>query len=384
MNNIFITIKKELRSILRDRKTLAMMFVYPLLIPLMVILYGSIYESMDTEEETPKYHIGINYELNELEKTSLESASLEYTKYNTLEEMQTAYDKKEIEGYITYNKDTKEYKIYLNTSGASGLTTGELIYTYLDNYSNALSNEYLLNHNINLEEAFNHFTITEEELGENNYVVSILMSVSLTYVILSICIATSNMAINTTATEKENGTLETILTFPIKKNELIIGKYLSSVIIGLMASLVALIFLFVSLYIGKNVYTIYEDYEIILNLGTIIGSIITVIAASMFIAGISLLLTAFAKSYKEAQGKISLITMIAIIPMIISVLDINIDYKYYLIPVCNFVQVLTDLLLNNANIINVIITFTSSTIYTFLVITFIIKAYNSEKILFTN
>ena len=62
MNNILVTIKKELRSILRDKKTIAVLFIYPIMIPLMVILYGNIYENLDTE--VSEYTIGINYEPN--------------------------------------------------------------------------------------------------------------------------------------------------------------------------------------------------------------------------------------------------------------------------------------------------------------------------------
>ena len=196
--------------------------------------------------------------------------------------------------------------------------------------------------------------------------------------------ATSNMAIGTTATEKENGTLETILTFPIKKNELIVGKYLSSVIVGFVAGLISLILMIISMYIGKYQYTIFENIEIVLSIKTILSSIITVASASIFIAGVALLLTAFAKSYKEAQGKISFITLVATIPMFISILDIKISKYYYLIPICNFEQVLNDIFTNNIVASNIFLTFASTVVYSIVVISIIIKAYNSEKILFTN
>ena len=56
--NILITLKKELRSIFRDQKTIRRMFLFPLIIPIMVILYGTLYDSMDTYKTT--YQIGTN------------------------------------------------------------------------------------------------------------------------------------------------------------------------------------------------------------------------------------------------------------------------------------------------------------------------------------
>ena len=135
-----------------------------------------------------------------------------------------------------------------------------------------ITNNYLIGEGIDLNTAYNNFTIEETELSNNNYIVVLLLSISIVYIILSICISTSNMAIQTTATEKENGTLETILTFPINKTELILGKYLSAVIVGFTSALCSLIFMIVSLYIGKHQYNIFESIEISLSITTILGS----------------------------------------------------------------------------------------------------------------
>ena len=80
MNNILITLKKELRSIFRDKKTLATLFIYPLMIPMMVILYGVLYDNIENEENT--YTIGYNYELSEAEESLLKDTNLEFKKYN--------------------------------------------------------------------------------------------------------------------------------------------------------------------------------------------------------------------------------------------------------------------------------------------------------------
>lgn len=382
MNNIITTIKKELRSILRDKKTISVLFIYPLMIPFMVILYGNLYDNMDNE--VTEYTIGINYELSKEEVTLMNELHINYQVYDTISDMKKAYDKKEITGFIDYQSNLNNYDIYINTSTSSGLTTSELISQYLESYNLILTNNYLVEEGIDLEKAYNHFSVQEQELSTNNYIVVLLLSVSITYIILSICISTSNMAIQTTATEKENGTLETILTFPIKKTELIIGKYLSTVSIGFISSLCSLAFMLISMYIGKQHYAIYEDLNISFSLITIIGSIIISLIASIFISGISLSLTAFAKSYKEAQGQSSLITLVATIPMFVSIMELNISRTYYLIPICNITQTLSDLFANNIDIINLLITISSTIFYTIIVIAIIIKAYNSEKILFSN
>ena len=379
MNNIIITIKKELRSIFRDKKTLAALFIYPLMIPIMVVLYGVLYEDIENENNT--YNIGINYEMNEGEKAIAKETNLIFEKHE-LDELKEKYNNKEISAYIT--KENNQYTIYINTSETEGMSVASFIDNYFTQYDQYLTNNYFIEQNINLEEAYNHFNIEYKELNENNYVVTILLAISLTYIILSICIATANMATSATANEKENGTLETILTFPIKKTELITGKYLSSVIVGFIAALASLILMIVSMFIGTKKYEIYKDLNLLFNFKTISISLLIILFASVFIAGIAYLMTANAKTYKEAQSKTSLITLLGTVPMFISLMGVTINKYYYLIPVCNFEQLLTDLFTNQIDMINVLIAISSSIIYTVVVITYVIKSYNSEKILFTN
>lgn len=378
MNKIFITIKKELRSIFRDKKTLATIFIYPLMIPLMVILYGELYQNIEGKDTT--YNVGINYELNEVEDSILSSLNLEVTKLDDVKDLEKEYNDNKIDAYIT--KEDNNYTIYANTSNTSGMAVSSLIDTYFENYNKYLTDAYLVSQNVDLDKAYNHFNVEYKQLNENNYVVTLLLSISITYIILSICIATANMATVATATEKENGTLETILTFPIKKTELIIGKYISSVIVGFIAAIASLVFMILSMVIGTKHYEIYKDLDLLFNIKTITLSILIVLAASIFIAGIAYLLTAKAKNFKEAQSKTSLITLLGTVPMFITLMDVEISKYYYLIPVCNFEQILNDLFTNSINIEYIFIAIISTIVYTIIVVTYVIKSYNSESILF--
>ena len=65
--NIFVTIKKEMRSIFRDKRTLMMILGFPMIIAVMIFLYGTMEDTLMGKDDT-KYSIGINYEVNEVEK----------------------------------------------------------------------------------------------------------------------------------------------------------------------------------------------------------------------------------------------------------------------------------------------------------------------------
>lgn len=377
---IFITIKKELRSIFRDRKSIVRMFLFPLIIPAMIIFYGILYDNIGNEETT--YTVGVNYEISEVEKQIADTLNIQYKEYNTKKELENAYQEKQIGGYLIH--EDNNYTIYTDQSATSGMTINALLTEYLENYSQYLTNQYLVEEGIDLDKAYNHVTYESQDIGESNYFLQIILLVSITYIIMSICLSTSNMATSTTAAEKENGTLETILTFPIKRTELLIGKYLSSAIIGFITSLIGLILMIISLYYSKENYNVFSTINLSIDLSTIIISIIIIFLASFFIASIAFALTCYSKTYKEAQSASQLLNMISIIPMFVNLSETKITYYYYLIPICNYEQILIDLFSNNITLTNLLLTIISTFIYIVVVITYIIKAYNSEKILYSN
>ena len=201
---------------------------------------------------------------------------------------------------------------------------------------------------------------------------------------MSIVLAATNMATSATAVEKENGTLETILTFPVKASELITGKYLATTIVGLIASLIGLILTIISIIIASSTFELFKTITFSITPLTIIIGIITCIAASLFISGLSLAITSFAKTYKEAQSSSQVLSILTVIPMMVSLMDIDITTKYYLIPIANYVQLLMDIFGRKFNYLNILIVFLSSIIYVIIVIKYIIKQYKSEKVLFAN
>lgn len=196
--------------------------------------------------------------------------------------------------------------------------------------------------------------------------------------------ASSTMATSATAVEKEQGTLETLLTFPVTSKELITGKYLATVIMSLFASLFGYLITIGSLIIAKGKYKVYEDISLFFTPENIILGIIICIAASLLISGLAIALTANTKSYKEAQIASQILTFITLIPMFISMLNIEIISKiYYVIPILSHVQLLMDIFTVKTNYYNVILCITSSIIISAIIIKIIVKQFKSEKILFS-
>jgi ABC-2 type transport system permease protein len=144
-------------------------------------------------------------------------------------------------------------------------------------------------------------------------------SILIPIVMMMIIIMAGSIVITSMALEKENKTLETLLTLPVKRTSIVTGKIIAAAIIGLLLAVIYMI--------GMQFY--FSGFEISggANLAayglTLSSTDFIWIGISLFlalIAGLSLcmLLGTFAKNYKSAQTLTFPITMLAMIPMFIT------------------------------------------------------------------
>jgi len=138
-------------------------------------------------------------------------------------------------------------------------------------------------------------------------------------VIMMIIIMSGSIVITSMALEKENKTLETLLTLPVKRTSIVTGKIIAAAIIGLLLAVIYML--------GMQYY--YTGFQVSggLNLASYGLSLTSIdfiwIGISLFmalIAGLSLcmLIGTFAKNYKSATTLTFPITMLAMIPMLIT------------------------------------------------------------------
>lgn len=379
MRNIKITIKKELRTILRDKKSLLMMALTPLFIPAFVILMAYIYDVM-MSEDNKVYSVGVNYELNEVETEIISQNSMEMIYYDSLEDMEKAYDKNEITAYIF--RDGSKYKIYNNSQSEDGSYAGMQITSYLESYNAYLGQMYLIENNIDSSLVYNNITYDVVELEGDSMLASQVINMAIVFTIMSMTLTAIYAATDLTAGEKERGTLETLLTYPIKSSELILGKFLAIVISTVITLIISIVLAVISLMFVKNNFVILENVTLNLNFVTIGLTFLVLLTYSLFVSGLCITIASQAKSFKEAQSTLTPVSLIICVPMFLEMLDIKLGGYLTFIPILNHNFVLNDIFAGNINTINILVTIISSIIYSLLLMWIIIKEYKSEKILF--
>ncbi len=160
--------------------------------------------------------------------------------------------------------------------------------------------------------------VTPDEIS--NAVSSQTMMIPL--VIMIIITMIGSIVISSMGNEKENKTLETLLTLPIKRTFIVGGKILAAAVVGLiyglayMAGMSIYMNAMTGIYAGSASIDL-ADVGMALDPGDW-----ALVMASMFLAivcalGICMILGAFSKNYKSAQTMTMPLSILAMIPMFV-------------------------------------------------------------------
>lgn len=379
-NNLWNILKKELREMFRDKKSLSMMLVIPIFVPLIVLGMSALFEVQANKDIEEYNKIGFEYELSEEEKNIAKELNIEVTEGNE-NELKTKYENDEIDLYIT--KDGNKYIINGNDSDVTTYAK-TLMESYFNVYREYLQSGYLQENNINPNDVLNIITVEENIKEEENMFVSYIRNYAFVFIIMAITVSATYPATDTTAGERERGTLETLLTFPIKSKDIIVGKFLAVTIASILTGIISLILAIISVSIAQNAFSIYEGLNIMFSPISILLSVIIIVAYSFFISGLCIAIASSSKTFKEAQSALTPLTFISLFPgMIAFMIGVTGTPLLSIIPFINYVVVFTDTSAGNVDWLNIALMVISTIIYISIVLTYIIKQYKSEKILFS-
>lgn len=143
-------------------------------------------------------------------------------------------------------------------------------------------------------------------------------SIVIPLIIVMVIIMAGSMVITSMGTEKENKTLETLLTLPVSRTSIVAGKLAGAAIVGLIMAVIYMIGM--GYYMSSLTASAAVDlskYGIGLNLFDYVLVGISLFLALISALALCMLLGIFTKNYKAAQSMTMPITFLALIPMFI-------------------------------------------------------------------
>ncbi len=135
------------------------------------------------------------------------------------------------------------------------------------------------------------------------------------FLILASFIGGLNVAIDTTAGERERRSLEPLLVNPVSREALTVGKWLTTCLFGLVTAWLTLVtFLFMMRFVPL------EQLGVQLSLGgrqlALMGAAVAPMA--LFASALQMFVATFARSFKEAQTYVSLLVFLPMIPVMVT------------------------------------------------------------------
>lgn len=380
-NNLLNMLKKELREMFRDKKSLSMMLIIPFMIPLLVLGMSALFESQINKPVEEYNQIGFDYELSEVEEEIAKKLQIEpITKPR--EQLETEYHDGLLDLYIT--KENNHYTIHGKDNETTSYASA-LMDQYFVTYKEYLQQQYLNDNHIDSDEVINIITVENKFIEQENFYGSYITNYAFLFIIMAITVSATYPATDATAGEKERGTLETLLTFPIKSKDIIIGKFLSVSISSMITGMISLLFTVVSLLVAGNIFQIYENTNLMLPISSLLFALIVIIAYSFLISGLCIAIASRSKSFKEAQSSLTPLTFISFFPgMIAFMMNIRTTTLFSMIPFLNYTLLFTDITSGNINFLHIFLMLLSTVIIISIVLSIIIRQYKSEKVLFSH
>lgn len=388
--------KKELLDIFRDKKTIIIMLVVPLLLyPAIFVFAARISVSVMNETKEKSYTIAFDFEESaDKIKSVFENDSSEYGYSVKIAESngdcKKALENKDINAYITAEKNDSGktvYKIYFLSSDSDSANAASVANDMLLEYRNDLRTEILENNGIEADSVLEPIIIEQNDTASSEQSVGYMLG-SILPVVLTVIIVMSATypATDITAGEKERGTLETLLTLPVSGKEMFASKFLAVSTIAVFSAFVNILSMAAAtgfLYTSVVTY----NSEISIDISSFIPSAaitgICVIIFAMFISAMTMGICSMAKSFKEAQNYMTPFTLIVMLAGYISFIpSVEFTPSTALVPVLNICLLIKQIFTFEYNTALILEVFVSNLAYAAFSIIILSRIYNSENILF--
>lgn len=392
---MFTLFKRELTDILRDKKTLFMMLVVPIIIyPLLIIGMTFLMSSVMNSQAEKTYLVAFDEE-DELAAKIADIIENNSDKLSyKLEIVQKSDCKKALEAgdidiYVSKASDGRIALCYLSAKDRSNTALDALTDAF-EIYREELQKERIDEAGLDADYLLNPIHYEGEDLSSTEESVgNMIGSIIPFFIVTMILLGALYPSIDVTAGEKERGTLETLLTLPITNFEMIMSKFLAVSCIA-CASAVLNVFSMggAMAFLVSSSMSLAEDINLEIHYETFIPGILFTLVVMVFFA---LLVTAvcmctcvFAKNFKEANNYVTPVMLIFMFGSYAAMIpDLELTAQTAAIPIVNVALLVEGLFQFQYNYGLFAIVLFSNVAYSLLAILILGKIYNSEAVLFS-
>lgn len=319
---LLVVIFKEIIDNLRDRQTLLYALLFgPVLIP--ILIGGAMVTSLS--------HFQIDFEeITELHVENLDSAPnlIEYLYSNNIDAIPAPqdYESQLQSGDIAAVLEiTPEYQqalregtpapltIHANEGDKASAKYARKVVSVISGYKRVIDSLRMQHRGID-PSVFSSISVVQNDVSADGARGQLIGSLLPFLFIVSMVLGGFYLAIDTTAGERERQSLEPLLTLPIARSKLVLGKYgatLCFVFLSAVLTALSIILLFPFIPVELLGSRINFDSQ------TVVKAFLMVCPLVFFVSALLITIAAFTKSSKEAQTYLGLMMVIPMAPFFV-------------------------------------------------------------------
>ena len=278
--------KKVIKELLRDKRTLAMMFVAPVFIMWLMNLMFSASTTVNVKLATQDLPTGLVTKMDELDHVDIET-------YQDLDQAKEALANEKVDAVISY-KDGEYQVDYANTDASKTTMTRQVLRTSIVNEGTdqLLSRVKQALPQLKLDAKAPEIKESYQYGDKNTGFFARMIPILIGFVVFFFVFLISGMAL---LKERTSGTLERLLATPVKRSEIVYGYMLSYGIIAIFQTAVVVL---------AAIWLL--DVEVV---GSILNVIIVNVVLALVALAFGILLSTLAKSEFQMMQFIPLVIM---------------------------------------------------------------------------
>lgn len=399
MSPVFTVYRKELKDILRDRRTIISMLVIPMVVmPLIMLLFGGVSAKLvqSALEQVPEIMLlgaedspKIKAALASDKGLKLTPPAADYAARISNKTLRAAVELPgDFDARIGNANESVVAKIYYYQGELRSGFAAEAIEKCLRDYRDKVLAERLAARGLPIDftrplNTARQNVAPPEKVG-GNFIGSILP-----YIVILLCLTGALYpALDLTAGEKERGTMETILSSPVSRTQLVLGKFFVVLTASIVTALCSLLSMTTIYLVSRGLFGAVAKGKVSLGTFTVapesvVAVLVLLLPLAVFFSALLLALGTFARSFKEAQSYAGPLILVAILPAAAGLLPgVEMSPKFALIPILNLSLVSKEIFTGAFPWGYIAIVFASTCLYAAFALWLAARMFNRESVLF--
>jgi sodium transport system permease protein len=250
----------------------------------------------------------------------------------------------------------------------------------LDNYSGQIGTLRLMARGIS-PAILQPLSVQRVDVSTPQSQMGIFLNMMPYFIVLVVFVGGMYVVIDTTAGERERGSLEPLLINPAQRWEMVVGKLAASIPFAIFAVILTL----VAFAVGFNVIPIedYVGFRVGIDVNVMIGIFLISLPMILLASALQMIIATFTRSFKEAQTYVSFLPLIPALPGIaLAFIPVRVNFWNMSIPTFGQQLLINQLMMGEPiHPANMVISVVSTTLVAVVLIFVAIRLFGRERII---